>query len=144
MGDLPVVDAHLLVDSTISVSEGHYIAELARQRVLTAHQALDVLIHIDPEDDTDQLPGDALPTREHVLRQLAEACSPGLTISPQTTLHYLAGKVEVDLVLVDSAEDQREAIAALRARIADFAELGTVLGTVRIAVSIEAAPPQQQ
>ena len=35
MGDFALVDAHILVDPLISVSEGHYIAESARLRVLT-------------------------------------------------------------------------------------------------------------
>jgi divalent metal cation (Fe/Co/Zn/Cd) transporter len=35
MGDLAIVDAHILVDPLISVSEGHTIAELARARLLT-------------------------------------------------------------------------------------------------------------
>ena len=32
-----LVDAHILVDPRISVSEGHYIAESARKRVLSGH-----------------------------------------------------------------------------------------------------------
>jgi divalent metal cation (Fe/Co/Zn/Cd) transporter len=34
MGDLVIVDAHILVDPLISVSEGHYIAEFARARLM--------------------------------------------------------------------------------------------------------------
>src|ERR1700761_1846107 len=40
MGDLALVDAHILVDPFISVSEGHYIAESARTRVLTDNRVL--------------------------------------------------------------------------------------------------------
>src|SRR6516225_2845941 len=50
-GDLALVDAHILVDPLISVSEGHYIAETARTRLLTDARVLDALIHVDPEDD---------------------------------------------------------------------------------------------
>ena len=39
MGDRALVDAHVLVDPRISVSEGHYIAESARARVLKQHHA---------------------------------------------------------------------------------------------------------
>ncbi|MFP3479997.1 cation transporter dimerization domain-containing protein, partial [Burkholderia sp. SIMBA_057] len=35
MGDFALVGAHILADPLISVSEGHYIAESARLRVLT-------------------------------------------------------------------------------------------------------------
>ncbi|MDR2244576.1 MAG: cation diffusion facilitator family transporter, partial [Burkholderiales bacterium] len=70
MGDEVLIDAHLLVDNSLSVSEGHYIAAHARRRVLAAHRALDVLVHIDPEDDQ---PGEQLaelPPREEILASL--------------------------------------------------------------------------
>src|SRR5512145_1069922 len=51
MADNALVDAHILVDPRISVSEGHYIAESARHAVLRNHHVLDVMVHIDPEDD---------------------------------------------------------------------------------------------
>jgi cation diffusion facilitator family transporter len=47
------VDVHVQVDGNISVREGHEIGELARKRVLAAHpEVLDVLIHLDPENDS--------------------------------------------------------------------------------------------
>lgn len=46
------VDVHVQVDGDITVREGHEIGEEARRRVLAAHpEVLDVLIHLDPEDD---------------------------------------------------------------------------------------------
>ena len=52
MAHQALVDAHVQVDARISVSEGHRIAESARARVLREHpDVLDVLVHIDPEDD---------------------------------------------------------------------------------------------
>ena len=36
MADNALVDAHIIVDPKISVSEGHYIAEIARQAALRA------------------------------------------------------------------------------------------------------------
>ena len=54
MAHQALVDAHVQVDARISVSEGHCIAETARARVLREHpEVLDVLVHIDPEDDFD-------------------------------------------------------------------------------------------
>ena len=59
MGDMIVVDAHLEVDSTISVEAGHAIAVLARQRVLRRHRVLNLMTHIDPwhRPDLDQRVG---------------------------------------------------------------------------------------
>lgn len=47
------VDVHLQVDGEITVREGHAIGEEARRRVLAAHpEVIDVLVHLDPEDDS--------------------------------------------------------------------------------------------
>ena len=48
MGDMIVVDAHIEVDSTITVEAGHDIAVLARQRVLKRHRVLNLMTHVDP------------------------------------------------------------------------------------------------
>ena len=48
MGDLILVDAHLEVDASLTVEEGHAIAVLARDRVLERHRVLNVMTHIDP------------------------------------------------------------------------------------------------
>ncbi len=48
MGDSALVDAHILVDPMMSVSEGHYIAEAARSRALTPRRVRDALIHLAP------------------------------------------------------------------------------------------------
>lgn len=53
-----LVDVHLQVDGGITVREGHEIGESARHRVLAVHpQVLDVLIHLDAEND--MTPNDA-------------------------------------------------------------------------------------
>ena len=48
MGDLTQVDVHLEIDGALTVAQGHAIAALARQRVLDAHEVLDVMTHVDP------------------------------------------------------------------------------------------------
>ena len=58
MGDIIVVDAHIEVDATISVQEGHDIAVIARQRVLQRHRVLNLMTHVDPwrRPDLDHAP----------------------------------------------------------------------------------------
>ncbi|UWE17128.1 cation diffusion facilitator family transporter [Herbaspirillum huttiense] len=53
MGDLTLVDVHLEIDGTLTVTEGHAIAIDARRRVLEAHPVLDVMTHVDPVDAVD-------------------------------------------------------------------------------------------
>lgn len=99
-----LVDAHVQVNPRISVSEGHRIAESARARVLREHaEVLDVLVHIDPEDDMDpDLVAQKLPGRE-VLLPLLDPLFDGLPLPERIVLHYLSGRIEVDLYFAQSS-----------------------------------------
>jgi hypothetical protein len=95
-----LVDAHVQVNPRISVSEGHRVAESARQRVLDQHpEVLDVLVHVDAEND---LLGNAavqLPDRDFLLTHLSDLLGsrpPGIE---RTTLHYLGTRVEAEVFL---------------------------------------------
>jgi cation diffusion facilitator family transporter len=48
MGDMVVVDAHIEVDATLTVEQGHDIAVEARHRVLQLHRVLNLMTHVDP------------------------------------------------------------------------------------------------
>jgi cation diffusion facilitator family transporter len=48
MGDMIIVDAHIEVDATLTVEQGHDIAVEARARVMQRHRVLDVMTHVDP------------------------------------------------------------------------------------------------
>jgi cation diffusion facilitator family transporter len=96
-----LVDAHILVDLKISVSEGHSIAERARKRVIESHESVnDVLVHVDTEDDAgfgEDIPM-VSPSREELLASLDKVLE-GMPAPEQVTFHYLAGKVEVDVLM---------------------------------------------
>ncbi len=47
-GDLLLVDAHLEVDGSLSVEQGHRIAVDARRRVMARHPVLNMMTHVDP------------------------------------------------------------------------------------------------
>ncbi len=119
MGDRSLVDAHvLLVNPRISVSEGHYIAENARARVLKQHHALDVMVHIDPEDDSSTKPNQHLPSRETLIAHLEQRLSQALPSHEKVVLHYLDGKAEAEIFLASNVS--REQVAALKTAIADL------------------------
>ncbi|PQV45175.1 cation diffusion facilitator family transporter [Paraburkholderia sp. BL21I4N1] len=99
MGDFALVDAHILVDPLISVSEGHYIAESARVRVLTDSRVLDALIHVDPENDALARPPVDLPSREKVSAEIDAALATVGMKAAAVDLHYLSTGLDVDLVL---------------------------------------------
>ena len=118
-GDLALVDAHILVDPLISVSEGHYIAEAARARVLTDSRVLDALIHVDPEDDMNARSVANLPPRDEIAQRLREALAAQGVQVQAVTLHYLSTGLAIQAVL--AAGDVRRLagvdLEALRVRL---------------------------
>lgn len=122
MAHQALVDAHVQVDARISVSEGHRIAEAVRAAVLAAHgEVLDVLVHVDPEEDGVAGTAPALPGRAELIRQLQPLLH-DLPPPQRIVLHYLGGRVEVELYLdhaffADTASLQRaESLLAERLR----------------------------
>ncbi|WP_434718121.1 cation diffusion facilitator family transporter [Paraburkholderia sp. A1BS-2L] len=106
-GDLALVDAHILVDPLISVSEGHYIAEMARARLLKDPRVLDALIHVDPEDDMHVRSVADLPPRSEVVNALREALAAHGVRVEAVTLHYLSTGLEIQVVLAAQGEAGR-------------------------------------
>lgn len=119
MGDHALVDAHILVDPKISVSEGHYIAETARSRVLKNHEVLDVMVHIDPEDDARAKPSVHLPGRQQLLQHLHERLSGALPEPEKVVLHYLEGRVEAEIFLSPEFCADQDIIRGLKAKISE-------------------------
>lgn len=115
-----LVDAHVQVDPRISVSEGHWIAETARQRVLEKHpEVLDVLVHVDAEDDILGNTALTLPSREVLLAHLKELLGCDLA-DKQILLHYLGRKVEAEVfVPVGAGPVDAEQLSAMQARLTE-------------------------
>lgn len=116
MADNALVDAHIMVDPKISVSEGHYIAETARQRVLAQHHVMDVMVHIDPEDDLQAKFTASLPSREILLQHLTQRLGKDLPLGKRTLLHYLDGKIAADLFLDADVYHDPTRVNALQSR----------------------------
>ena len=94
-----LVDVHVQVDPRISVSEGHHIAQQVHFVLMREFENIvDVIVHIDPEDDEIHPPSLHLPSREDLLPLIQKACQ-DLPQAKHITLHYLAGQLEVDMAL---------------------------------------------
>lgn len=117
MANQALVDAHVMVDPKISVSEGHYISETARRRVLEAHPVLDVMVHVDPEDDTTTWVSSTLPGRDDLLRYLQERLGETLPPARKLVLHYLEGKVDAEIFLDPAAWEEPERMDRLHRKI---------------------------
>jgi hypothetical protein len=102
MGGNALVDVHIQVDPKLSVSEGHYISEKVRAKLINrVDEVTDVMVHIDPEDDEKIRLGENLPPRQEVLNRLQTAWAklPESQFIERTTLHYLDGQIQVEVLL---------------------------------------------
>lgn len=106
MGDWAVIDMHVEVDTHLSVSEGHYIAEQIAAQVKAAHRVAECTVHIDPGTVRHLARVLALPPRAQVQTLALEALGrPALL-----RLHYLDSGLEVEAELaahVSTVELQR-------------------------------------
>jgi cation diffusion facilitator family transporter len=135
MADSALVDAHIIVDSKISVSEGHYIAEMARQAVLHKHEVLDVMVHIDPEDDLLAKPNAALPGREKLLRHLEGRLGPALPADYRAVLHYLDGHVDAELFLEAGEAVNEDIIRSLHAKCTEVCAEDPYFNSIQLHVT---------
>jgi cation diffusion facilitator family transporter len=104
MADSALVDAHIIVDPKLSVSEGHYIAEAARAAVLKEHHVMDVMVHIDSEDDLQAKPNARLPQRHLLLAHLYSRLGSGIPSNAHIVLHYLSGKIDAEILFDDETD----------------------------------------
>jgi hypothetical protein len=112
-----LVDAHVQVNPRISVSEGHRVAESARQRVLKSHpEVLDVLVHVDAENDLLANAAVQLPDRVELLAHLRRLLDAEAADIETTILHYLGTRVEAEVFLPAGHADPVR-LAALRQRL---------------------------
>lgn len=106
VGGQALVDVHILVDPRLSVSEGHYISEAVRGRLIhDIAPVTDVMVHIDTEEDMDADRRTPLPARDEVLERLTGYFRdiPQARHIERTTLHYGDGGIEVELILSRAA-----------------------------------------
>lgn len=99
MGGAIFVDVHVLVDPNLSVSEGHYIAELVHQNLEKGiDNVKDVTVHVDSEDDATVCDSLMLPHREDLFKILKKHSNfQWDEYSSQIVLHYREGKIFLDL-----------------------------------------------
>jgi divalent metal cation (Fe/Co/Zn/Cd) transporter len=100
MGEDALVDAHIVVDSRITVSEGHMIADVVRDVLIEEFDDVqDVLVHVDPEsEENEQVFANKL-LRQDIDNYLKEYLAENYPLIDSFRIHYLKGKVELEVVL---------------------------------------------
>jgi zinc transporter family protein len=100
MGEDAYIDAHIVVDPRISVSEGHVIGDMVRNKLIAEFDDIvDVLVHVDPEDDEFMEKPNEFLMRPDVQSYLQEYLDDLFEDIEDFRIHYLDGLVEIEVIL---------------------------------------------
>lgn len=136
MGPKTLVDVHVLLDDPkLSVSEGHQISEAARAELIRQFQDVeDVTVHIDPEDDEEVAQGRHLGLRGEIEARLRAAWSdvPEAEAIRRITLHYLDGRIQVEVELPLDLALGSDAPEPIRRRFEQALEQDPDVSAVRV------------
>ena len=100
MGEDALIDAHIVVDPRITVSEGHAIGDIVRDELINRFDdIMDVLVHIDPEDDEALFDKNKPLTRNDVQKLLDTYLIEFKPSIEDFRIHYLNGQIELELIL---------------------------------------------
>ena len=102
VGEQALADVHIIVDDHLSVSEGHQISEMVRATLIKEIAPLaDVMVHIDTEEDVNVPSGAGLPLRDELQKRLNNYFRdiPEARMIEHMTLHYLNGRIDIELLL---------------------------------------------
>jgi cation diffusion facilitator family transporter len=115
MGEDALIDAHIIVDPRITVSEGHSIGDIVRDELISRFDdIMDVLVHVDPEDD-EALFETGKPLMRRDVNILLDKYLAEFKVSIEDfRIHYLNGQIEVELILPFALSEQPVLIDKLR------------------------------
>ena len=135
MGGEVLVEVHILVDPDVTVSEGHMIGDRVLAKLKREHRDIgDVLIHVDPEDDTDVHTHIELPGRSRILQNLNQSWEPLAAARDieKVNLHYLEGRVDVEVILPLSLAADMAHARQLAHELADSAKDQPHIGKIEV------------
>jgi cation diffusion facilitator family transporter len=100
MGEDALVDAHIVVNSRITVSEGHMIGDVVRDVLIDRFDDVqEVLVHVDPENDEYRVKAERPFLREDIDALLQEYLAENYPLIDSFRIHYIKGRVEIEVVL---------------------------------------------
>ena len=139
IGGIASADVHVQVEPRLSVSEGHRIAVKVEDRLKEEIEEIeDVTVHIDPEDDElAPIVGD-LPLRTQALSRLDQLWAEIEFPHPKESivLHYLGGKIEVDVYLKCDHEISKSALTGFQQKLQTAVENDAEFGDIRAYVCL--------
>ncbi len=133
VGEQALADVHIIVDDHLSVSEGHQISEMVRARLISEIAPLaDVMVHIDTEEDVNVPSCAGLPLRDELQKRLNNYFRdiPEARLIEHMTLHYLNGRIDIELLLpqdaVTHSTTTRQLAQRFAAAVRDDRDVGKV------------------
>ena len=135
LGGHALADVHVQVDPWLSVSEGHRIAEVVQYGLIDRVDVLeDVTVHIDPEDDEAGPSCAGLPLRTEAEKLLISHWSEldCFDDRKRIVLHYLSGRIDIDLYLPAHCFVSGEEVEELSGRYQQAIEGSDVFRTVQV------------
>ena len=135
VGEQALADVHIIVDDHLSVSEGHQISEMVRATLITEIAPLaDVMVHIDTEEDVNVPSGTGLPLRDELQKRLNNYFRdiPEAHLIERMTLHYLNGRIDIELLLSQDAVSHSTAARQLARQFAAAVRNDRDIGNVDV------------
>lgn len=132
MGEDSFVDAHIVVDPKITVSEGHMIADTVRDNLKAQFDDIvDVLVHIDPEDDEFKQNHDQLPSRKQV-QAILDRFLGELSDDIDFRIHYLDGKIELEIIVSRAVSRQPELVEQIKSKCSQLEKENELIDRVTV------------
>ena len=117
MGEDALIDAHIVVDPRITVSEGHTISDTVRDELVSRFDdVMDVLVHVDPENDEALFEQSKPLARRDVQILLDKYLADFKSSIEDFRIHYLNGQIEVEVILPLALSKQPPLLATLKKR----------------------------
>ena len=135
VGEQALADVHIIVDDRLSVSEGHQISEMVRATLIREISPLaDVMVHIDTEEDVNVPSGAGLPLRDELQKRLNNYFRdiPEARLIEHMTLHYLNGRIDIELLLSQDAVSHSTTARQLAQRFAAAVRNDRDIGNVDV------------
>ncbi|NOQ63797.1 MAG: cation diffusion facilitator family transporter [Methyloprofundus sp.] len=117
MGEDALVDAHIVVNSRITVSEGHMIADVVRDVLIDKFDDVqEVLVHVDPEnDEAKESKGKPL-LRADVKQLLKEYLAENYPLIEGFRIHYISGELELEVILPHTMFSLSQQVSTIKNR----------------------------
>jgi cation diffusion facilitator family transporter len=123
MGEDTLIDAHIVVDPRITVSEGHMIGDKVRDHLIDEFEdVMDVLVHIDPEDDENKHQQRRFLTRQEVTAYLQRNLGELSRFIEDIKIHYLDDSVELEVIVAQNTIKQQEQLEQIKRKCASVAK----------------------